>query len=296
MDKSADKSVLRALVVGLAFFTACAGPAGPPGPAGAGEMGAVGTTGATGAMGVMGVMGTMGTIGPATGVMGAMGIPGAAGPAGPAGQTGATGASGSAGARELVARALPFRGSILDIECDTAAGSTRGTGTKTTNGLIVTAFHVVNGCTASAFVAEGGVQVGGGGSFFQPVAGRDLAIIQGITWSPAGAALAGVPALEGVHPSIGDPTLLVSYPGAITNDLQFTVATVADDDVVSSLEPALRTFWSSAFSADVSTEHGSSGGPVFNQAGQWVGILVGGLLFPPSSEAFLKVVIPIRFR
>lgn len=239
-------------------------------------------------------IGAPGPMGSSTGVMGIMGVPGTAGPAGPAGQMGT---SGGAAAHDLLTKVLPFRGSIIDIECDFAGGATgRGTGTKTTNGLIVTAFHVVDGCTAVAFVAEG-VQVGAGGNYYQPVAGRDLAVIQNIGWTTSGAALAGVPGVVGAHPSIGDAMLLVSYPALITNDLQFTAANVSDDDIVPSLASELQTFWSDAYGVDVAAAHGSSGAPVFSPAGLWVGILVGGLDGPPPfTEYFLKVVIPIRYQ
>jgi hypothetical protein len=295
------------VLVGLLFMTACAGPAGPPGPAGIGETGATGamgagTTGATGAAGPMGVMGVPGVPGPmgsSTGVMGAMGVPGAIGPAGPpgpAGQTGQTGVSGSAASRDLIAKAVAYRSSILSIRCTVAAGESFGSGTKTTNGLIVTASHVMEGCMTAGFYAEGTL-VGGGGSYAEPIVGRDLAVIGNITWTAAGAAIAGVPSYEGYLPTIGEPTVLASYPGAVSSDIQFSLGLVTDDNVLTSFPSAqAMSYWSGAFMTNADGTHGSSGAPMFDQSGRWVAINVGQFEGGGFSAVDLRIVIPLKFR
>ena len=258
-------------------------------------------------MGVVGVMGATGTMGPwvlwatpgVPGSMGAMGAPGQAGGPGPTGARGAagpagpTGATGTAAAQGLVNQVVGHRSSILKIVCETAAGVSHGTGTKTPDGFVITAQHVMEGCTAVQFFSEG-VDVGGAANVFQPVAGRDLVVLGDIEWNAKGTALAGVPFFEGYRPKIGDTTLLASYPGAILSDVQFSLGQVTDDDVLSSIETARKAYWSGAFMTDSDGTHGLSGGPMFDQAGRWVAIVVAQFENPDPVD--LRIMIPIRFQ
>ena len=53
------------------------------------------------------------------------------------------------------------------------------------------------------------------------------------------------------------------------------------------------TYWQSSWSTDAVAWHGNSGGPVFN-AGEWVGILVGGFNGGPDNAGpDLSIVLPL---
>lgn len=284
--------------VGL-FVCACQGPPGPAGAPGAtgamGTMGAMGMTGAVGTMGAMGAMGAMGTMGEP----GQAGPAGAAGPAGTAGPSGQQGANGTVAARDLINKVVAYRSSILSILC---GNGFHGSGTKTTNGLVVTAAHVADGCATSIGFYADGVQMGGGGTPSQPVAGRDLVVISNITWTAEGKAVPGVPAYEGLKPVIGEATVLASYPGVILSDIQFSLGLVTDDDVTESIavaqvlsgQPQDPVYWSGAFMTDSDGTHGSSGAPMFDDAGRWVAIIVG--QFEGDSPVDLRIMIPLRFK
>jgi hypothetical protein len=210
---------------------------------------------------------------------------------GPAGQPGA---NGTVAARDLIAKVVAYRSSILDVVC--TSNATHGTGTKTMNGQIITAAHVMAGCTAAEYYGEG-ILVGAGGAFAPPVANRDLTIIGSINWTAFGLLIPGVPAWAGYTPSIGEATVLASYPATILSDIQFSLGLVTDDNVVNSLPADFPTSWSGAFQTDSAGGQGSSGGPMFNQAGQWVAILVGQWGADGVAPLVdLRILIPIRFQ
>lgn len=81
--------------------------------------------------------------------------------------------------------------------------------------------------------------------------------------------------LRNANVAVGDTIVLVSYPEDIINDYQVTVGRVTDDDVTNSLE-SLATEWAGAIVSDAAAGPGSSGGPIFNLAGEMIGIHVGG--------------------
>jgi len=210
------------------------------------------------------------------------------------GNTGAPGASGAAAARDLVAKVLAFRSAVVNVKCR-APTAGHGSGTKTTNGLIVTAFHVVDGCTSAEYYAEGKL-VGAGGMYAAPVLGRDLAVISSINWTPDGGAIPGVAAYDNVKPTIGDATVLASYPADVEADIQFAWGLVTDDDVTTSLPGDFQTKWSGAFTTDSAGAQGSSGGPMFDKDGRWVGILVGQWGANGNTDVDLRILIPLKFK
>lgn len=275
----------------MALLAGCAGPPGAPGAPGAmGVMGSMGAMGAAGPAGETGFTGMAGATGPA-GATGYTGMTGATGPAGPAGPAGATGASATAAARDLVAKVVAYRSSILDVIC--TSNNTHGSGTKTPNGLVVTAFHVMDGCTKVEYYAEGQQLVGAGGLYEQPIAGRDLALVSQITWTAQGAAIPGVPNYAGLWtPTIGAATVLASYPGSLLSDIQFSYGLVTDESIT--LSAADAVFWSGAFITDSDGTHGSSGAPMFDDAGRWVAIVVGQIEEPYVID--LRIMIPLRFK
>jgi len=261
--------------------------------------------------GLVGEAGPTGAVGP-TGLPGPTGAAGAIGPTGPAGAADPAGTDeplGSAAAEsragtgsnfiEQLANGVEAQSeAVLAVVCTDAEGGTSyGTGTKTSDGDVITAFHVVNGCTALNIIH---------GSFLdpvllasaqapfngeQPIPGRDLVVLHDLVWTAAGDALTGIePAWErDVH--LGELTMTVGFP-AFFFDAQFASGFVMS----TSLDQTLALFgrdveWSSAFTTDAATAGGASGGPVFDETGQWFAIHVGA-----SNDAALELSIQIPMR
>jgi S1-C subfamily serine protease len=282
-DANADGATNGADCILVADASRFEGLVGPTGPAG--EVGPRGAPGATGATGPTGA--------DADGLADAAGAQGAT-----AAALESAASPGSSFIEQLANRVELQSHAVLAVVCTDAEGGTSyGTGTKTPDGDVITAFHVVNGCTALSLIA---------GSFLdpvllasaeapfdaeQPIAGRDLVVLRSLDWTPTGDALTGIePAWErDVH--LGELTMTVGFPSFFF-DAQFASGFVMS----ASLDQTLTLFgrdveWSSAFTTDAATAGGASGGPVFDEAGQWFGIHVGA-----SSDPALELSIQIPLK
>ncbi|NBX18836.1 MAG: serine protease [Proteobacteria bacterium] len=195
------------------------------------------------------------------------GAQGPAGPAGTAGERGERGESYKEASHKLLTKLKPLQRGVLNLQCGGASGS----GTRISQDTVITAYHVLNGAS-SCVVRSSGQQVGIGNQLSRSPSGRDIGYIRGLTFnfdvpiiSPA----------KGKIPLVGDMLVLMSYPSFLTNDLQLTLGFVTDDNVQNSLEE-MSLEWRDAIVSDMSAGSGSSGGPVFNEDGEFVGIHVGG--------------------
>jgi len=204
------------------------------------------------------------------GVNGKEGVNGKDGPAGKAGTNGIDGSPGKSAAQQLtdiLQKIIPNQASILDIEC--FSNSTRGSGTKLSDGRVLTAFHVISGCTSVGYYSQGKL-VGVGGLYSQDGT-RDIARIGAVNWNTDGLALKGYVEVKGHLPAVGDLTVTGSYPADLYDDLQLSSGYVTD----SSYE-FLTYGWTTGMITDAATAGGSSGAPVFNKGGDLIGIHVGG--------------------
>lgn len=223
-------------------------------------------------VGILGLLTGCGSSGPAgqNGVNGSDGVNGSPGEPGPAGQNGSPGKDGKGYAESLIAALQKIQvnsGSVLDLEC--ISNGTRGTGTKLTDGRVLTAHHVINGCTNMQYYS-GPALVGVGGSYTQDGV-RDVVRISNVVWNTQGLALSGISEQRGHLPKLGDLLLTASYPLDLVDDVQITSGLVTDENF-----SAGGSYWAGAVITDAAAAGGSSGAPVFNDAGDLIGIHVGG--------------------
>lgn len=218
----------------------------------------------------------------ATGETGATGAIGSTGPKGDQGSPGAVGASWTHAVQSILEHLTPIRSAIIDIECSTVNDNWRGTGVKISSTEIITALHVTDTAnTNSCYFYSEGTLVASGWTHVQASAQVTLNIhrdISKITINQTLSAWHQLPNAVMVinkKPLIGDALILLSYPEDITNDIQFTFGMVTDDDTSDSLGSYGST-WKNAITSDMAASSGSSGGPIFNEYGEFIGIHVGG--------------------
>lgn len=192
------------------------------------------------------------------------------GPAGPAGATGERGERGESFkeySHKLLTKLKPLQRGVVNLQC----GGGSGSGARISQDTVVTAYHVLDGAS-SCVVRSNGQQVAIGNVLSRSPSGRDIGFIRGLTFN------FDLPIISPVReklPAVGDLLVLMSYPSLLTNDLQTTLGFVTDDNAQDSLDE-MGIEWRDAFITDMSAGGGSSGGPVFNDAGEFVGIHVGG--------------------
>jgi S1-C subfamily serine protease len=189
------------------------------------------------------------------------------GPTGPAGAAGERGESFNQASRRILNKLKSFQAGVVNLQCNGASGS----GTRISSDTVVTAFHVIDGAT-NCVIRSNNLQVAIGTQLSRSPSGRDIGYIRGITF------YSDIPIIEQTKdklPLVGDLLVLMSYPSLFTNDLQTTIGFVTDDNAQNSLG-SMGLEWRDSIVSDMSAGGGSSGGPVFNEDGQFVGIHVGG--------------------
>ena len=284
------------------------GADGPDGVAGqAGTDGQDGVDGQDGTNGLDGQDGTNGTDG-ANGTNGLDGQNGTDGANGQDGQDGANGTDGADGTNgqdgingndgvdsyedrlafaKLLTESSP---SVVDIWAwdSNAVNLGRCTGTKTIQGNVITASHCFPVAATFVQLRKNSAVVGTSSSWdFLHTAGRDVMIATNVAWSGSGLLLPGLVPSGAYLVEVGEMIGNLSYPLGIINDVQLTTGFVTDDNLDDSINDP---FWSSAFMADYAAAGGSSGSPVFNRNGDWIGIHVGG--FNDSLE--LSIALPFE--
>lgn len=262
-----------------------------------GADGADGKDGRDGADGQDGVDGIDGVDG-ADGKDGADGQDGTNGVDGVDGKDGVDGQDGQSSYADFIAFATELqvkRQSVLDVRMFDVNNAYIGrcTGTKTDLGKVVTAEHCRSSATHRfAFYREGTYvgQAPVSSSAWLNVVSRDSMIIGDVVWNSIGDSMPALTPSFGYTPVIGEMIGLLSHPLSLIHDLQTTIGYVTDDEFVGL--GSFSVYWSESFLADLVSAGGSSGGPVFDRDGEWVGLLVGG--FIPSSGLDLSIVLPFR--
>jgi hypothetical protein len=243
----------------------------------------------------------------AEGPTGKDGAEGAVGPVGPAGQDAAVGETELMGgnaldAKNVVADIAENADAFVIVEC-TADGSSYqdGSGTKTTSGTVLTAQHVVQGMDTCKIYSQAPVTLLGTVTDMNQRGSEDQVELS-MHWTHAGDAIVGLTPVLGAAPALGDFVVVVGNPGVydgIALEHQYTTGfvTAVNLDATFAEVPSLEghdTSWHKAWSTDAVSWHGNSGGPVFNEDREWVGMLVGAFNGASDNEGpDLSVVIPI---
>jgi S1-C subfamily serine protease len=169
-----------------------------------------------------------------------------------------------------------YGAAVLDVMCYVdEVHVASGTGVKTDSGTLISAHHVIESCHATAFYSSG-VYVGGGGTWLQ-FGTTDVVEVSNVSWNAIGQGLTGVKPHYHATPVLGELVYGLSYPGVdLRNDVQVMVGRVVDDNVNDSLSGQNASYWRNVFTTDYAATAGSSGAPVFDRFGDFIGIHVGG--------------------
>ncbi len=261
--------LIAPLLALLLITSALAGCKGPAGASGVGVTGASinssghliltlsnGTTldagyavGPTGATGPAGAVGATGPQGPA----------GATGPAGPAGATGPAGASGSLSSlSSLINKTAP---TLVYIAAMDLFGGASGTGIiiSASRGYILTAYHVIDGATSISVTTSGGISVAAtivNGQF-----GRDWAVLR-LNNVPAGLQAATLGSSSAA--AVGDFVVSGGFALGYRPNPSWAFGMLTAVRRLSDGFTYVQT--------DAAINAGDSGGPLFNIAGQVIGI------------------------
>jgi len=255
---------------------------GPMGP-----QGLQGEPGETGAQGDAGLQGPQGE----KGEKGDPGTPGAQGLPGEAGENGVD-------VVNVVGRIAEKADSLVIVQCSEDGESFRlGSGTKTSRGTVITAEHVIKDMSSCDIFSEAPITLLGTAHDFVQEGARDQAELQ-VTWTDDGEEIPGLVPQIGVQPEVGTFVVVVGHPGvgaSIFLEHQYTTGYVTSADPSDTLENlGWGDYWERGYATDAVVWHGNSGGPVFDQDGTWIGILVGAFNGSSRNEGpDLSLVLPI---
>jgi S1-C subfamily serine protease len=252
-------------------------------------------------MGPMGLPGERGEPGE-PGRDGAQGIQGERGEVGAPGERGAPGLVGLNGVDALdvtnvIGLVAESAEALVIIQCTRDGDSFRlGSGTKTEQGTVLTAEHVVSGMTSCDVLSEAPITTLGTATAFTQAGDRDQVELT-MAWSDAGEEVVGLVPQFGVQPEVGDFVLVVGHPGvggSIFLEHQYTTGYVSSADPEGTLRAlGFGDYWSGGYATDAVAWHGNSGGPVFDDQGNWIGMLVGAFNGGARNEGpDLTLVIP----
>ncbi|MFI5938547.1 S1C family serine protease [Actinoplanes sp. NPDC051494] len=172
------------------------------------------------------------------------------------------------------------RGATTGQNAQSMTESAIGTGViANADGTILTAAHVVDGATTITISYTDGT------TSTAEIAGADKAN-DIATLTPAQLPETLVPAVLGGGPAVGDPVV------AIGNPLGLTMSTT--NGVVSGLDRVLSRRQTGLIQFDAAVNPGSSGGPLINDRGEVIGIVVS-LANPTTAGTFIGIgfAVPI---
>jgi serine protease Do len=209
----------------------------------------VGPTGATGPAGATGATGPTGPAGP-------VGPTGPAGPAGPGGTS--TGGGTLSSLSTLINKATP---TMVYIEARNAQGGDSGTGVviSASRGYILTAYHVVNGATSINVTINSGVTIPA--TYVIGASGRDYAVLK-LNSVPSG--LQAATLASSSASAVGDFVVSAGFALGYQPNVSWAFGMLTAFRRLSDGYMYVQT--------DAAINAGDSGGPLFNMAGQVIGI------------------------
>jgi S1-C subfamily serine protease len=197
-----------------------------------------------------------------------------------------------------VGRIAEKAAALVIVQCSEDGDSFRlGSGTKSDRGTVITAQHVVEGTTSCDIYSEAPIELLGTTTHFTQEDDRDQAELD-VTWTEDGEAIEGLVPELGVQPEVGAFVVVVGHPGvgaSIFLEHQYTTGYVTSADPSETLARlGWGDFWKRGYVTDAVAWHGNSGGPVFDEDGVWIGILVGAFNGSAKNEGpDLSLVLPL---
>jgi S1-C subfamily serine protease len=250
----------------------------------------------------MGLPGESGEPG-APGATGSPGEPGEKGDSGDPGTPGLQGLRGETGndgvdVVNAVGRIAEMASALVIVQCSEDGENFRlGSGTKTARGTVITAEHVVDDMTSCDIFSEAPITLLGTTTDFTQEGARDQAELD-VTWTNAGEEIVGLEPVLGVQPEVGSFVVVVGHPGvgaSIFLEHQYTTGYVTSADPGDTLQNlGWGRYWERGYATDAVAWHGNSGGPVFDEDGAWIGILVGAFNGGETNDGpDLSLVLPL---
>jgi len=187
---------------------------------------------------------------------------------------------------------------VVIVQCTSDGESfSFGTGTKTASGTVLTAHHVVEDAPDCDVFSEAPVRhLGSVVEAVQHGERDQMELI--MEWNDHGAAIEGLEPFFETLPVLGDFLVIIGHPGVGSNlalEHQYTTGYVTSASASETLNNLARgAYWSQGYITDAVAWHGNSGGPVFNEYGEWIGLLVGSLNGGSSNTGpDLTIAIPL---
>jgi S1-C subfamily serine protease len=234
----------------------------------------MGPTGPRGEPGEQGEQGLPGEPGP-TGEPGTVGLPGEQGLRGLSGDDGRD----AINVANVVGDIAESAEALLIVQCTNDGESYQlGSGTKTRAGTVLTAHHVAGGMTSCDIFSEQPITLLGSSVSVEQRGVRDQVEIS-MAWTDEGESIAGLLPRRNVRPDVGEFVVVVGHPGVGANifiEHSYTTGYVTAEDPAETLRQlGYGEYWNQGYATDAVAWHGNSGGPVFDENGFWIGMLVG---------------------
>lgn len=238
------------------------------------------------AMACGGTPGPMGPAGPQgeQGEQGEQGPQGEAGPVGPQGEQGLRGLAGDDGrdaidVANIVGDVAEDADALVIVQCTNDGESYQlGSGAKTRDGTVLTAHHVAGDMASCDIFSEQPITLLGSMTSIAQRDDRDQVELA-VAWTEEGEQIEGLVPRWNVRPDVGEFVVVVGHPGVGANiflEHSYTTGYVTAADPAETLRQlGYGDYWAEGYATDAVAWHGNSGGPVFDENGAWIGMLVG---------------------